>query len=122
MPIQCPESTYTLPFYFDDPTNTYVTFEQMTEANFDLVDDPPNNAYKRGAATESDCIDCPAGYYCLEDGTLVDCPTGHYCPKGETEPIECDEGKWQPLLNRIKESQCKDCAAGSLCNDTAIPE
>lgn len=117
VPTQCPESTYTLAFYFDDPSGVYTEYDEMTEDNCDTI-----TCTKRGAASEDDCIDCPAGYYCLEDGSSVECPAGHYCPEGDTEPNECPETTWQPFTMRDEESDCKDCAAGSLCNQTAIQE
>lgn len=32
----------------------------------------------------SDCVTCPAGYYCVQASTTsgVQCPAGYYCPQG----------------------------------------
>jgi len=50
VPTKCPESTYTLEFYFDDPTDTYVDFDEMTEDNYDILIAAGETVVKRGAA------------------------------------------------------------------------
>lgn len=46
---------------------------------------------KLGSFQASECLECPAGYYCPDERTVspIVCPADFYCPKGTGEPSEC---------------------------------
>jgi len=84
-----------------------------------------------GSSSSADCIDClvgqicnsvglaypitpcPAGKYCLADGTQQECPIGYMCPAGTTEPVLCLPGTYQDIEGQ---ATCKDCEAGKYCS------
>ncbi len=42
-------------------------------------------------ASEAECPDCPAGFYCPNAGTYSatePCTAGYYCPGGDASPTE----------------------------------
>ncbi|OMJ93310.1 hypothetical protein SteCoe_3776 [Stentor coeruleus] len=91
-----------------------------------------------GGISSSDCLSCPAGFYCPNPGTtdeniiqcpdgyycqpgttdytLTPCSAGHYCPLGSHEEILCAEGTYQ---DSTAQSTCKDCTAGNYCEKGA---
>ena len=97
-----------------------------------------------GGRAESDCLPCPGGYYCDQDGqvaaagqcsqgyycpanaTVISptpsnylCPVGYYCPTGSPDPVPCPAGLFQ-----ISSGQwtCDSCPAGSYCPSAIPPE
>ena len=54
---------------------------------------------------------CPAGMYCLGDGTGKACPAGSYCPAGSTVPLACPAGSYCPAGSAVPLA----CPAGSYC-------
>jgi hypothetical protein len=63
--------------------------------------DCPKYTYStlRGATSISDCISCPAGYFCDALGISVlstyACPVGNFCYNGTTLPIPCPAGSYR---------------------------
>ena len=70
-----------------------------------------------GRNSENDCVDCPEGMFCAQEGldapsgdcsagyyceagsiesTSRKCGVGNYCPQGSSAPTECPEGKYCP--------------------------
>ena len=50
-----------------------------------------------GATSVSQCITCPAGFYCpigTGNPLLYECPQGNYCPAGSTVPTACSNGTY----------------------------
>ncbi|RUS80922.1 hypothetical protein EGW08_011303, partial [Elysia chlorotica] len=97
-----------------------------------------------GGRAETDCLPCPGGYYCDQDGqvgaagqcsqgyycpanaTVISptpsnylCPVGYYCPTGSPDPVPCPAGLFQ-----ISSGQwtCDSCPAGSYCPSAIPPE
>lgn len=92
----------------------------------------------QGAASLSDCLACPPGYYCSSIGrsspngqctagfyceggntsptpaTAV-CASGYYCPTGSVQQILCDETDYQ---SSTQQGACSTCATGSYCFDS----
>lgn len=89
-----------------------------------------------GASSESECLQCPAGYYCDEAGlanpkicpagyycpnntsdySTNPCTIGHKCPEGSYTEIECPPGFYQ---DETQQSTCKSCTAGNYCEKGA---
>lgn len=67
---------------------------------------------------------CSPGYFCAkgawrskpDDGITGDiCPRGRYCPRGTQIPFTCKRGTFSNSTGNYKESQCRNCTAGSYC-------
>ena len=91
----------------------------------------------------SDCISCPAGYYCattgltsysgpctagylcsgsavnalggLTTGTNNPCPAGGYCPAGTPRVIPCSIGYFMSASGQSTSTSCQSCTAGYYC-------
>ena len=87
-----------------------------------------------GLTQQSDCTNCPYGYYCGTSGlstpsgqclagyycggssttsNSISCTPGHYCPTGSFEAIPCDIGYYQ---DSATQSTCLQCLAGFYCD------
>ena len=83
----------------------------------------------------TDCLACPAGYYCNSSGLAApsgacspgyycptnstipmtyNCPAGSYCPSGSSVPLVCPLGTYQ---NQTTSSSCLSCPAGYYCSN-----
>ncbi|CAM9474871.1 unnamed protein product, partial [Choristocarpus tenellus] len=88
---------------------------------------------------ESQCVDCPSGYYCPEASTsaepcpagtytsynntedagpgsypsCTECPAGYYCEETSREPTECGTGK--RFHSDYGADACSMCEAGYYC-------
>ncbi|XP_033646870.1 uncharacterized protein LOC117306372 isoform X1 [Asterias rubens] len=76
-----------------------------------------------GAASEGDCYNCKAGFYCQETGmtnsSFLPCYEGHYCEEGTTEPQPCTGGRMSTTTGRVSNEDCPLCTPGYYCpNDT----
>lgn len=94
-----------------------------------------------GAAAASECIDCPAGYYCSSVGldapsgqctagffcdggkttptpATAICAIGYYCPTGSVQQILCAEADYQSLT---RQASCTACPTGSYCFESNSP-
>ena len=58
----------------------------------------------RGLSLQSQCKDCPAGYY---------------CPAGLTAPIACPSGTYNSAIKGTSISSCLACDAGNYCLEAA---
>ena len=79
-----------------------------------------------GAATLTDCQNCPAGYFCndtgISDYTGYECPVGFFCPAGG-EPELCPAGTLRNTTGAASAADCPDCRPGYYCpNDTINTE
>ncbi|XP_070551430.1 uncharacterized protein [Ptychodera flava] len=88
----------------------------------------PNGTYTDQVGSEqmSDCIDCPAGKYCIPEGLSVpagDCPAGHYCPIGTAEPdtYPCPVGFYLNGSAGESYQDCTECIAGYYCDEIGLP-
>jgi len=89
----------------------------------------------RGVDSEEDCLDCPAGKYCLggriaglcsagfickskspsptPDGTTADtaypCSIGYYCPAGTSKMMECPAGFYTYQKGAKSIDECTTC-------------
>lgn len=71
-----------------------------------------------------ECIECPGGYECAEEGTITPsrCPLGRYRPEDSTsiECIECPEGTYNPEIGADSLDKCIACPAGIVCTKVGI--
>jgi hypothetical protein len=67
----------------------------------------------RGSHSPEGTGPCPTGYFCPTQLDALACPRGHYCPGvGNTGPIECYPGTYNPYESR---SNCTVCPTGHIC-------
>lgn len=68
-----------------------------------------------GGASISDCIECPAGFYCSTDGLhyATQCPSRSYCPAGSSSLTACPAGSYCTVESSVP----TDCPAGYYCPD-----
>lgn len=98
--------------------------------------DPGYYQSAQGKSAVSDCIICPAGFYCADRASPSIsgiCSAGYYCPVGQITPTPvayiCDiaffcpanSGTQNPCVlgtyqNQIGQSSCKTCPAGFYCD------
>ncbi|XP_033122761.1 uncharacterized protein LOC117121631 [Anneissia japonica] len=76
-----------------------------------------------GAASEGDCFNCVAGYFCNQTGmttsNFTPCPVGHYCVEATEEPEPCTGGRMSTTEGRTSNEDCPLCTPGYYCpNDT----
>ena len=86
-----------------------------------------------GAISETQCVNCPEGYYCPGTGEKLECQEGYYCnegtssllpenicpvgkkcPAGSTGPVDCDRGT---KTIEIGQSDCIACDEGFYCEN-----
>jgi len=73
-----------------------------------------------GLKNANECIDCPAGYYCLEgtiDPTLTPCPIGSYCPEktATSTGTPCEIGTYSSVVGTKAKTECLICEEGYYC-------
>lgn len=72
-----------------------------------------------GTSSIAACTDCPAGYYCdqqgMEDFLAYPCPTGAFCLAGTVTPRNCPGGTYNDQTNATRLSDCLPCPAGYYC-------
>jgi hypothetical protein len=74
-----------------------------------------------GAASQSDCGDCPEGFICPpSDPSGFPCPRGYYCERGGATKLPCRPGYYNPILARFAPEHCLACPAGAECYDWAV--
>lgn len=111
--------------------------------NADAYRCPPGTySESRGNRDVTQCLDCSAGFYCPDSGTVtptnectagyyciqgavvaspVDgetgdiCPNGTYCPQGSQQPKTCLPGTYQNLAGQ---SSCYNCPEGYFCDSS----
>jgi hypothetical protein len=67
----------------------------------------------------ADCLACPAGSYCLEDGAgPQDCDTGHYCPPGTLSATQypCEPGYYNDAGSGTFPQSCLRCGLNKQCS------
>ena len=73
-----------------------------------------------GAAQESDCASCPAGYLCPEGTDQPEpCPVGQYCLKGNGT-TDCPRLTYRNVTGAAVITDCFPCPAGYWCNYTGV--
>ncbi|XP_077985305.1 uncharacterized protein LOC144439945 [Glandiceps talaboti] len=89
--------------------------------------DCPNGTYtdQVGSTQKAECIDCPAGFYCIPEGLSTpagDCPAGHYCPIGTAEPYTnpCPVGFYLNGSAGESYQDCTECIAGYYCDENGL--
>lgn len=88
--------------------------------------------------TDADCVPCPAGYLCPNEGlgqlpdnsmlcpqgfycpgntsVAIDCLEGTYCPTGSDQPTNCPAGTYQPGQKKFDATtDCLPCEAKYFC-------
>ena len=90
-----------------------------------------------GGQSEDDCLPCPGGFYCDQDGqtqpagpcdqgyycpanasiisptpTGLQCPIGYHCPQQTADPKVCPEGQFQEIMGQWT---CDPCPIGFYC-------
>eukprot|EP00704_Kipferlia_bialata_P000894 g894.t1 len=73
---------------------------------------------------QSECITCPAGYYCVTGSTTYvgsKCDPGHYCPEGSSTATEnaCPAGTYYTTTGNDSLAHCIDCPPGKYCEGSA---
>ncbi|MGH0168698.1 UNVERIFIED_CONTAM: hypothetical protein FKN15_055273 [Acipenser sinensis] len=69
----------------------------------------------------AECLDCPAGYYCLSGQSVQLCPEGHYCPGGTgLDLLPCPPGTYSLEPGNSQLEQCQLCPAGMYCEDWGL--
>ncbi|GMH73236.1 hypothetical protein TL16_g06129 [Triparma laevis f. inornata] len=69
-----------------------------------------------------DCGGCPAGFICHPGNPVpVPCYEGYYC-MAMAQPVECPMGTHNPYTTQESAESCQPCAAGRLCDETAISD
>ncbi|CAG9331890.1 unnamed protein product [Blepharisma stoltei] len=74
----------------------------------------PAGVYSPGykAGSVSDLVDCPSGYYCVEQSTGYNyCVVGEYCPTKSSTPSTCSSGNYCDNVS----SSPTACPAGWYC-------
>ncbi|GKT28272.1 hypothetical protein ADUPG1_000549, partial [Aduncisulcus paluster] len=65
---------------------------------------------------QSECTECPEGYFCTGGSHRVSCPAGHYCAAGCSSPVKCPDGYYSNgTTGLIDEDQCLPCPVGHYC-------
>eukprot|EP01135_Chromosphaera_perkinsii_P006890 Nk52_evm45s621 gene=Nk52_evmTU45s621 len=73
-----------------------------------------------GAQQKSDCISCPAGFFCIPgDPVAKPCEPGWYCPFGSPK-AKCPIGTYNELEKGTSEASCKSCVAGYWCDSVGM--
>ncbi|CEM31004.1 unnamed protein product [Vitrella brassicaformis CCMP3155] len=78
-----------------------------------------------GGRYESDCTNCPAGYYCppnMSPPIPIVCPAGSYCPEGVQAPIPCPASLYNPFTEKKSLAACIPCPAGRWCTQDGTPD
>ena len=93
----------------------------------------PNGTYRdtTGAASVSECHECPAGSFC-RDNVIEPCQEGTFCPSGAAFPSTCAGGYYCPA-ETSEEIPCPAgfscsigstvpvvCELGTFCNGTSV--
>ncbi|KAF6031636.1 hypothetical protein EB796_010068 [Bugula neritina] len=71
--------------------------------------------YTPSAQMES-CLDCPEGYYCVNETVIpTECPTGHYCPLNTRFDTEypCPKGTFNNQTAAYQLDDCIQCSPGT---------
>ena len=88
------------------------------------------DGYYQPNPQQSECLECPAGFYCPDQDAFDDsavlisneakisaipCEAGHYCPKKSHAMTECGTGNWMPFLGAQSAGDCIPCLTGYTC-------
>ena len=119
--ISCPPGTYSLELNAEDvsfclPCEPGFLCPDEATAAYDQNPCPVGHYCDRGSSyptacppgthrnettgmNVTDCIICPAGFYCSENGTVhgVPCDISESCPEGAIDPIPCQPGFYCPV-------------------------
>lgn len=85
----------------------------------------PDKTYQN-APMKTECIDCPAGYFCnTGGGTDIAkaakpevCIAGHYCPERTSVPIPCPSSTFSARTGLKSDAECESCTPGHYCDGT----
>ncbi|CBZ54547.1 hypothetical protein NCLIV_049760 [Neospora caninum Liverpool] len=71
------------------------------------------------ATYNSTCATCPPGTFCYDVGIVkfqaYKCPAGHYCLGGDSIPVPCPPGKYNPFRGAMSSNACMTCPDGFDC-------
>ena len=74
------------------------------------------NGTYTNATTLAVCIDCPAGWYCLNGLLEGKCPMGFYCPSGTAlNWRSCPRGTYNSQRGLATMDECSPCDGGHFC-------
>ncbi|CAH1797039.1 unnamed protein product, partial [Owenia fusiformis] len=69
--------------------------------------------------TNSECLLCTPGHYCITGTNPQDCPAGFYCPEGTGHVWQsCPAGTFSANVGLANSSQCTQCTTGFYCSET----
>jgi hypothetical protein len=69
----------------------------------------------------SECLQCPAGSYCVDGINTPNCPAGNYCPAGTGVVLpECPIGTFGGSESLDEETDCTPCTGGKYCSTTGL--
>ena len=90
-------------------------------AALDCKDDEGDGHYQPNTH-QSECLDCPVGFYCPTSAVAVPCPAGQYCNREVAVGTDCPLGTYMPYEGTRYESDCLPCQEGYECGETGIDE
>jgi hypothetical protein len=86
----------------------------ISPGNFVSNPQPCFPAHRCGNSTtrpEGD-VTCPPGMFCPTSGVSYRCIPGYFCPGGNTQPVICTSGTYNPFFGQFK---CLPCPIGFTC-------
>ena len=93
-------------------------------ANTDVTDLDPTTyagATLLDGVTNPGITDCPTTKWCDEgtatDGDANECPIGHYCEAGSMEPLPCEKGYYNDVVDQ---DVCVQCTSPNYCPFTKV--
>ena len=91
--------------------------------------EPCEPGYFTNFTHSSECIMCPAGFYCLPVNDAINqsvgyflCPPGYFCPNGTgASHSKCPAGTWSDKGGLRSAAECNKCPAGKFCEGSKFP-
>ena len=71
-----------------------------------------------GAASESNCTECPRGFICNNSTFPIECSRGYYC-EFQQDQTPCPAGTFSNVLGAGDDSVCEPCTPGYWCSREA---
>ncbi len=103
------------------------TYNDLTgkSAPADCLACPAGKVCSQDGLTNSD-LTCDPGYYCIQGASMSQpldgiigglCGEGTYCPRGASVPLVCPSGTFNVFKGCKSSDDCLNCPFGFVCND-----